>query len=486
MNTLSVLAQTAALPTSETGVVFFGPQYIIGIVVGIVLALAFELFLTLLSVATGLTLIDVPQANAGDGATSGDPGTHDEHGASSGIANRIRKAINACGIWATLSGVVSLFFASWLAVELSLATSETSAAVLGLTIWGVFCLIVYYLNMSVGGATLRAATAGLGSIGQSVTSVFTPSTAKSQAKAVSQSVRDDIFGSSEFHQMKRDLRDYLRDIADRVSDGHEQADAPPSVDREETAELSTADRTIEAVLRLAGYSPARARQLRDRVEDYLRNTNRDELNPDAIKAELQDVFKDGGTALRDRWDTLDRNTLKGLLAARDDLNEEEVERIFGWVENGLDTVRESLATRGDQIRKYVDRVDDERLSYDDIEDDVRQLLDDPKAGYQSLQSRLRSLDRDTIVQLLAARRDISGERAEQLVSRIERVRDRLMEQADRLKQATAEKLREAQQATLQAVDEARETAAATAWWAVGAATFSGTAAVLGGVVAVSW
>jgi len=55
--------------------------------------------------------------------------------------------------------------------------------------------------------------------------------------------------------------------------------------------------------------------------------------------------------------------------------------------------------------------------------DLQSLLEDPQAGLSALRSRLSQFDRDTLVQLLSQRQDLSEEQVNQVIDSIEAVRN---------------------------------------------------------------
>lgn len=71
----------------------------------------------------------------------------------------------------------------------------------------------------------------------------------------------------------------------------------------------------------------KAQEVRQKVEEYLRNTNKEELNPEAIEREFQTLLSGpqaGLKALRERLSQFDRDTLVQLLSQRQDLSEEQI------------------------------------------------------------------------------------------------------------------------------------------------------------------
>lgn len=73
------------------------------------------------------------------------------------------------------------------------------------------------------------------------------------------------------------------------------------------------------------------------------------------------------------------------------------------------------------------------------------LIEDPKAGFEDLSDRFGQFDRDTFVQLLQQRQDISEEEANNIVSQLESSRDNILNSAREVQEqakAKADELRQ--------------------------------------------
>jgi hypothetical protein len=60
----------------------------------------------------------------------------------------VRKISTGFGLWALITTCIALFFASWLAVEISGAFTALAGVVLGLAIWGLFYIAMTALQVS--------------------------------------------------------------------------------------------------------------------------------------------------------------------------------------------------------------------------------------------------------------------------------------------------------------------------------------------------
>ncbi|MGF1480037.1 MAG: MFS transporter [Cyanophyceae cyanobacterium] len=175
------------------------------------------------------------------------------------------------------------------------------------------------------------------------------------------------------------------------------------------------------------------------IADYLRSTGKAELNPEGIKRDLQKLFADpqtGAQAIRNRLASMDRDTLVQLLNQRDDLSEEQINQTIDSVQDTLRSIARTprrLARRAQgQVQSFQDSIADylrstgkDELDPEGITRDVQLLLNDPRAGRESLQERLSQFDRTTLVALLSQREDIAEEDVNQIIDQILSVRDQV-------------------------------------------------------------
>ncbi|WP_182670734.1 MFS transporter [Crocosphaera subtropica] len=199
---------------------------------------------------------------------------------------------------------------------------------------------------------------------------------------------------------------------------------------------------------LAGKIEEQYEQITSAIADYLRNTDKTELNPEGIKRDLTKLLTQpqvGLAAIRQRLSMMDRDTLVQLLSQREDLSEAEVNRIIDQVMATLrqiikapQRIAKEAKAKVQQfetaLEDYLRSTDRQELNPEGIKRDVRLLLNDPKAGTESLQERLASFDRKTLVALLSQRDDISEDEVNRIIDTILEVRNQFLHQIDRVKQ----------------------------------------------------
>lgn len=538
------------LVTPSAAVLVSGPHFFAALVAGLALAVAFQLVLTNLSVAAGITAAG-PIHMKNTPASSRKEAHKEAH---KGVVRTVRSFSNLFGIWALITASVSLFFASWLAVELSLTASYLVGAIIGLTVWGFFYVTMMILEAtalsSLVGSVMDIARNGFRAAYETTTSMFRKSPedrAGDAAVKIAESVRKEVFGDMDAHDVRKAIDSYVKDLdldrfqprnlrremAELLNDAEIKAvisHEGPLLDRETiTAHLETEkgmsperaqaavrgveeaigkireeagsdkDRTskvIDAAMRIAGISSEDARASREKVENYLRATGKEQLSPDGIKRDLEKLVTDprgGVDAMRARLASLDKSTVTAVLEQRPEISHDEAVKIVDTIDQisrelqgkVQDSMRASRETAVGKIRNYLDNLHREEMSYDAIRHDVTLLFHDPRAGADALITRLRSIDRDTIKAIIASRRDISEEDADRIIERIESARDDVIGRAEKMRDEVEHRVKEAEREALHQAEEVRKTAATAAWWAFGAAVVSGISAALGGILAVS-
>ncbi|WP_392478323.1 MFS transporter [Nostoc sp. C110] len=254
---------------------------------------------------------------------------------------------------------------------------------------------------------------------------------------------------------------------------------------------------IRAPRRLATRTQQRAETFKAYLEEYLRQTGKEELNPEGIKRDLQLLLHDprvGVESFSDRLSHFDRDTIIALLKIREDMSDEEAARIADNMVSVRDQFVEQVRNiqRGIQdaidgvfarIRNYLNSLDRPELNYDSIKGDVRTFFDDPQAGFDALRDRLSSFDRETLVAIMSSREDISEEDANRIIDQIERARNTVLQRAERIQQEAQRRLEQVKHQAQRQAEETRKAAATAAWWLFATASVSAVFSALGGALA---
>ncbi|MBC6435893.1 hypothetical protein FM036_42840 [Nostoc sp. HG1] len=215
-------AGTIVAPNAAT-FVFSSPQFFIALISGIVLAFGFQLLLTNLSVAAGISYLgnwSKPNQrlhnHSGSHSDSHSHSHSDDDSSSSGV-NKIRLA---AGLWTVISVSLALFFACFLAVKLTLIQSALLGAIIGLVIWGAyFSLLVWISSTTVGslvGSLVNAATSGLQAIVGTATAALGAAATKNQIVSTAESavaaVRRELTSGMDPETLRENVEEYLNKL----------------------------------------------------------------------------------------------------------------------------------------------------------------------------------------------------------------------------------------------------------------------------------
>lgn len=267
------------------------------------------------------------------------------------------------------------------------------------------------------------------------------------------------------------------------------------------AVLDSTRSAVKAPQRLATRARDQVQDVQSTLAEYLKNTDREELNPEAIQRDLRLLFSrpsEGAAQWQERLSQIDRGTLVSLLSQREDISEQDANQIIDQVEavrydivrqaqqakdQVQDTMQSTLENISGGLRKYFNALDRPELNYDAIKRDMRTLFDDPEAGFAALSDRLGQFDRETLTAILSTRTDISEEQVNQIIDQIESARDSVLQQAQRLQDETEKRIKALKHEAKEQAKEVRKTVATAAWWLFGTAITSVATAAIAGVIA---
>jgi hypothetical protein len=590
-----------------------GGRFLIALVTGVALAYCFQWLLTNLSVAAGVSALqgvtdagkrDRARRKAGEKAernreSGKSPSGDTEPDAWEDKAVKIGSGI---GIWAMATSSIALFLAAWLALELIRYRDNFEAIILGLVIWSVFMGTMIYLESSAAASLLglvaktarggvAAALAPFRAAAEKLTESRAQSSEREQAvrtaEEIAAAVRKEMFGEDEGREegpgVVDKVRDYVAsnvkpkavDVANMGREVKALLTDPELIGLAKRGELGTLDKSHfaeivagrtdldkEQVERMAdtlhstwlkflgenapeptrmaaepgrGISPAMATAGGGsgspqgimagykRFKEFLRSTGREELKPERIEQEIKTLLldpKEGLTQIREHAKELDRESLVQALGHREDMTPEEANRIVDQIDMARGKIlsaKEEAEHRTEEvknrtmarIRDHVYAMNRPEPDYEGFKGDFRKLLDDPKAGYDSLKNRLKGLDRETLVAVLTSTgKGMSREDAEKLVdkgaivkdqaeratekvktgvdnvaNRVLEAKEAVLERARAVEEETRRRMEDAKRISLEQAEAARKVTAAAAWWLLAIAIVSGIAAALGGLTA---
>jgi plasmid maintenance system antidote protein VapI len=255
---------------------------------------------------------------------------------------------------------------------------------------------------------------------------------------------------------------------------------------------------VKAPRRLATRAQKQAQDFGASLESYLKNTNKEELNPEGIKRDLQVLLNDPRAGLGnigDRLQQFDRETLVALLAQREDISEEEANRIVDQIDSvrnqlveQVQKVQQTVQSTIDgvlgKVRDYLNSLERPELNYEGIKADFQKVFDDPQAGFEALQNRLSQFDRETLVAVLSSREDISEADANRIIDQVEEARNSVIQRAQAVQEEVQRRLALVKEQAQKQAEATKKAAASAAWWLFSAAATSLAASAIAGAIAV--
>ncbi|MBE7384241.1 MAG: MFS transporter [Leptolyngbya sp. SIO1E4] len=479
---LAQLAQPGIDTPEEAALIFSGPQFFIALLSGLVLAFGFQLLLTNLSVAAGISYVGQSSADKSASSKSASGG--------SGMG----KISVAVGMWTLITVSLALFFACWLAVKLSLYNSSLLGAITGLVIWGTyFSLLFWVSSTTVGsliGSVVKTATASFNALVGTATAAFGAKAASNQvfetAEAVASAVRKELALSFDDDGLIESLNEYVANLRSPqletqgleaeferlIQDSNimtlADADTLSQLDRESFEALVShrTDLSRQDVKRVANQlyrtwqralgQTSDGNSLSDLV-DYVQSARPDEQIADRLSERLDqflEEYRKQGQTQTSGPVTQGFNALMGVVMGRTDLSDLDVEKIAGQVQQ----VKSQLVDQSDKLARQLERDDAHyslvktdieyyllntypwQLQTDRLKTEFRELLYDTQADPGALRREIAPLNRAYFESLLDSRGLMTPEEIDRTSSLLELVRTEVLREVvdiDRFERAKA-------------------------------------------------
>ena len=415
-----LLASAQAGPAVASPFADNAPQFFICVVAGVLLTIGFQALLTTLSVASGISAIGNIRKKGQSSSSSKDKQQKDD----SGSTPMVKKISSAFGIWTMLTCTISLFFASFLAVKLSLVGANFVGVTLGLVIWAAFFTSILYLETkmvsSLVGSLFSTVMSGFRQSADMLSSAFSKSSesreksvAKTEAHENARAMRQELtklFSRNDLDkklddyvnrlspqdlnitQIKKELKDLITDIeveekAELGEEGvtrHmflETASTTPNISKEDVKKLSGVFDEVKGIAKSGGgkiqkaekavehFTPASQEDIdrfKHEVSEYLKGTNKEELKPERMHQDLQTMLNDPKKAkgiLQNKASHLDREAIVRMISQRKDVSRQDVEKYAGYAENAFNSIREKTGMGGGESQQTESH--DYSSTYDD-------------------------------------------------------------------------------------------------------------------------
>ena len=377
---------------TRTALLLEDTNFFICLVAGVLLAVGFQLLLTALSVAGGITAVgDVHEkAHKNDNRdrqrAKGDYDDDDDDDDGMNIGQKVSTGL---GAWTLITTSIALFFASFLAVKLGLIGANFIGITLGLVIWAAFFMLITYLEVNMVTSLVGGLASTVKNGLSSASSVFAKSDA-SVAKDVAQTR-----AKTEAREMRKQLEKLFttHDVDKKVED-YVQTLKPQHIDVNNIK-----------------------KQIKDLLTDLQVTEKADFDYPNSVKrlileeADKSTLSKEDKQAVKDHV-----NSLKDI--AKSDSSPED--KTKAAIEDLTPADREQIDKYQEQIRKALKNTNNQEFQPEKLEEDLKKILNEPKQATNIAKAKASALDRDTLVKLLASQ-NMSEQEANQRISQAEKV-----------------------------------------------------------------
>lgn len=445
----------------DAALIFSGPQFFIALVSGLVLAFGFQLLLTNLSMAVGISALGNSSSSKRSSGNSSSP-----------------PITTAVGLWTIITVSLALFFACLLAVKLSLLNSALLGAITGLVIWGTyFCLLFWVSSTTVGsliGSVVKTATSSFQSLMGTATSALGARAASNQvvstAEATAAAVRQELMSGWDNTDIKGTLRDYISTLRSPSLDTSaleseferllQESGVVAQVDRDSLAQI---DRSSfeQLVSRRTDLSPQETRRIADRLyrswckaagqtedrnslaqlADYLQSAQRDQLVSGKLRDRLEQVLSSNasnnqsGSGGASGWLQQGMGLLMAVAMQRLDLNNLDLSDILRQLKQAQGQVKDTAAslTSGSEeneaynvikadVEAYLSNAYPWQLQPNRMKEDFWQVIYDPAADPGQMRQALLPLNRAFFADILSQRGLLTQQEISQVSAQLEDVR----------------------------------------------------------------
>lgn len=389
---LSAQAQEEILVTDD---LMLTPQFIVAIIAGVILALAFQVILTAISVAAGITAVgdikekyvkaQLPAEDNSGGTDTFDQGYDID--TPTGV-----KVTSAFGIWCVITTSLALFGATALAINLSVISVPITSITMALVIWGLFFLILFYLEArlvnTVLGGLINTATEGLRSAAGSMKNLFTASDEKKTEKVISSTIEKirSEFEEIDTTQFSEPFKALAEKVDKKVPD-YEQL----KKDMEEIVKKSQSNNT-------QGKYMAMQQVLAKAIETYSEEG-------------------DDATGPKDKVEQL--KTLLNELKSEYKNNDSKEESAKSMLEKFTDMDRKEIEDNIEKIKNVLQQSKPEIFERNSIKQTIQEIFKDPKSLLYLTNNKLNKLNRESIIDALEKNTNLDKQKLNTYADKVE-------------------------------------------------------------------
>lgn len=417
--TFTILSPLGAFAQmGNTAIVLENTNFFVCIVAGVLLALGFQLLLTSLSVAGGITAVGNIRKKAHKKQHAKDhrenrkddrkredheykdnkkqyyekddhkKHRHYEDNDDDGM-NPVEKVSTGLGAWTMITTSIALFFASLFAVKLGFIGANFIGATLGLVIWASFFMIITYLEINtvaslVGGlaSTVKSSLTSVGSVFSKSQESVSKDVARTKAKEEAKQMRKQFEKLFNTHDIDKKVDDYVKQLK------------PQHIDIKDLK-----------------------KQIKDLITDLQVTEKADFEHADSIKKLILEEADKSSLSKEDKQAVKEHvNGLKDI--AQSDASPQE--KAKAGIEELTPADREQINKYQDEIKKALQNTNNHELQPEKLEQDLKRILNEPKSATSIAKAKASAMDRDTLVKLLASQ-NMSEQEADKRVSQAEKV-----------------------------------------------------------------
>ncbi|MGB3149653.1 MAG: hypothetical protein WBB27_03235 [Maribacter sp.] len=381
--------------------------FFVTILAGVILALAFQFILTAISVAGGVSAMGNIKENyvsskirPGDSSDANDQEFDQDY--SSGTSTGV-KITSAFGIWSLITTCLALFGATALALNLNVIESEWINITTSLVIWGLFFLILFYLEAKIArtliGNLISAATSGLRSSANMIGSIFTPSSEKKIEKVVGNTVariRKEFDSGLNADKLSEVLDKFLTRVDNKIPD-YENLKS----DLEGIAKKSSTKNT-------AGKWMAVQQVLTKLISE---NNDSGDNEKKGKAKKLKEILDTVVSKYNERSGTVEG--VKNVLVEFTSLEREQINKKL------------------EAAKSYLASSSSDGLSLENIQMKFKEILNDPNVVTSMISDNFKSFDKEHLIDLLDKNTKLEKEQLESYADRINSTVQRMAKEFDK-------------------------------------------------------
>lgn len=385
---ITSLSPIGALAQVETSAAYVLEEtnFFICLLAGVLLALGFQLLLTALSVAGGITATGnlKKKGHSSSSSSSSSKGKHHDEGMNVG-----QKVSTGLGVWTLITTSLALFFASLLAVKLGLIGANFIGATLGLVIWATFFMVVTYLEVNMVSSLVGGLASTVKNSLSSASSVFAKSeesiakdVARTRAKKESKEMRKQFEKLFTTHDVDKKVEDYIQQLK------------PQHINIKNLK-----------------------KQIKDLVMDLQVTEKVDYSDADSIKKMILEEAESSTLSKADKQAVKDHVMSLKSVAQSDASSEEKAKK---GIEQLTPANKQQIEKYQQEIKKVLQNSSNKELQPEQLEADLKKVMEHPKEAPALIKSKASAMDRDTLVKIVASQ-NMSEQEARKRVDQAEKV-----------------------------------------------------------------